>query len=97
MELQQVHRGIPVEGARAVFRIVSGRIVQFGTENLAPVRRPAEPALSWMEARRRAARAQGSDLGALGLDALGPEAELVFVPAAAEDTSPDGRNRRDSS
>ncbi|HNQ77563.1 MAG TPA: hypothetical protein PK747_01340 [Acidobacteriota bacterium] len=33
-----VYRGIPVENARAYFRINSGNLVQFGTENISPIK-----------------------------------------------------------
>ncbi|MEO1366937.1 MAG: hypothetical protein AAFX50_07140, partial [Acidobacteriota bacterium] len=80
VELRQVHGGIPVAGARAVFRIVSGRIIQFGAVGLAPVRRSATPHLAWTRARGQAAEALDLDAGSLPT-----VAELVWVRAAAED------------
>ncbi|HEX6902256.1 MAG TPA: hypothetical protein VF789_21240 [Thermoanaerobaculia bacterium] len=38
VELQQFHRGIPVEGAKVFFRINNGNIVQLGAERVAEVR-----------------------------------------------------------
>jgi Zn-dependent metalloprotease len=38
VEFQQLHRGVPVEGAKVYFRINNGNIVQFGTEKVADVR-----------------------------------------------------------
>ena len=38
IELQQVYKGIPVEGANVFFRINQGNVVQFGAEKIAAVR-----------------------------------------------------------
>jgi Zn-dependent metalloprotease len=43
VELQQFHRGVPVEGAKVYFRINNGNIVQFGAERVAAVRTGAKP------------------------------------------------------
>jgi len=38
VELQQFHKGVPVEGANVYFRINNGNLVQFGAEKVAEVR-----------------------------------------------------------
>jgi len=45
VELQQFHRGVPVEGAKVYFRINHGNIVQLGAERVAEVRTNPRPAL----------------------------------------------------
>ncbi len=46
IELQQVYKGIPVEGANVFFRINQGNIVQFGTEKIAAIRLDTKPKTS---------------------------------------------------
>ncbi|MEA2691326.1 MAG: hypothetical protein QOJ16_713 [Acidobacteriota bacterium] len=41
VELQQFHRGVPVEGAKVYFRINNGNLVQLGAEKVAEVRMPS--------------------------------------------------------
>src|SRR5687767_1706620 len=53
VEFQQMHRGIPVDGASVFFRINNGNIVQFGSERVAAVRIAPNPALPAAEAFAR--------------------------------------------
>jgi Zn-dependent metalloprotease len=46
VEFQQVHKGVPVEGANVFFRINHGNIVQFGTDRIADVKIPTKPSVS---------------------------------------------------
>ncbi|HKH48634.1 MAG TPA: hypothetical protein VKM72_28555 [Thermoanaerobaculia bacterium] len=66
VELQQFHRGIPVEGANAYFRINNGNLVQFGTEKVAPVRSSTKPRLDPAAAIAAALRAGGFKVSELG-------------------------------
>jgi hypothetical protein len=59
VEFQQTHRGVPVEGANAFFRINNGNIVQFGTEKVAPVRIGTRPRLDNAAALAAVLRATG--------------------------------------
>ncbi len=60
IELSQVYKGVPVEGANVFFRINHGNIVQLGAEKIADVRLDTKPRIS-----REAAFAAA--LGALGV------------------------------
>jgi hypothetical protein len=62
IELQQTHKGVPVEGANAFFRINNGNIVQFGTEKVAPVRINTKPRLDNAAALAAALHATGIKL-----------------------------------
>ncbi|MEP7012364.1 MAG: hypothetical protein ABJC13_18750 [Acidobacteriota bacterium] len=50
VELQQVYRGLPVDGANVFFRINHGNIVQFGAERVADVRLDTRPRIGREEA-----------------------------------------------
>ncbi|MCH9648450.1 MAG: hypothetical protein K0U98_09435 [Deltaproteobacteria bacterium] len=80
LEFQQVHSGIPVDGARVFLRINHGRVVQFGTDQFFDVSVQLEPSILREEALPRALEAL----------ALAPEEltiktapELKIFPAAA--------------
>jgi hypothetical protein len=60
VELQQVHKGVPVEGATAFFRINNGNLIQFGTDKVADVRISTTPRLSREEAFAAVLAAIGS-------------------------------------
>jgi hypothetical protein len=62
IELQQVHQGVPVEGANAFFRINHGNLVQFGSEKVSEVRIGTTPRVSREEAFAGVLRALGSDV-----------------------------------
>ncbi|HKI00389.1 MAG TPA: hypothetical protein VKK31_00270 [Thermoanaerobaculia bacterium] len=62
VELQQFHRGVPVEGAKVYFRINNGNIVQLGTERVAEVRVSASPKIGRAAALAAALRILGSRL-----------------------------------
>jgi trimeric autotransporter adhesin len=59
MELQQFHRGVPVEGAKVYFRINNGNIVQFGAERVAEVRTSTVPRIDRAAALAAAVQALG--------------------------------------
>ena len=46
VEFQQFHKGVPVEGATAFFRINNGNLIQFGTDKIADVRISTTPRVS---------------------------------------------------
>jgi hypothetical protein len=60
VELQQVHKGVPVEGATAFFRINNGNLIQFGTDKIADVRISTTPRLSREAAFAAVLKAIGS-------------------------------------
>jgi hypothetical protein len=59
VELQQYHRGVPVEGAKVYFRINNGNIVQLGAEKVAEVRTSPKPRIDRAAAIAAAVRALG--------------------------------------
>jgi trimeric autotransporter adhesin len=59
VELQQFHRGVPVEGAKVFFRINNGNVVQFGTERIAGVRINATPRIDRVKALAAAVQILG--------------------------------------
>jgi hypothetical protein len=78
-----VRRGeLPIDGARVVFRVNNGNLVQFGTENLpAPEVPTPQPRLSRDQARERLARF----LGGFGpRDKMLDDGSLHLLPAAPE-------------
>ena len=62
VEFQQVHKGIPVDGAHIFFRINNGNLIQFGSENVAPVFSGAKPKLDAAAAFQKALAATGFKL-----------------------------------
>jgi hypothetical protein len=62
VELQQVHQGVPVEGANAFFRINHGNLIQFGSEKVAEVRIGTAPRIRREEAFADVLRVLGSDI-----------------------------------
>ena len=62
IELQQVHAGIPVDGASVFFRINNGNLVQFGSENVAPVFASSKPRLDAAAALQKVLAATGFKL-----------------------------------
>ncbi|MEM6794322.1 MAG: hypothetical protein AAF725_10085, partial [Acidobacteriota bacterium] len=89
VEFEQRHRGVPVLGARAVFRISAGRIIQIGLEGLAPVERSATPRLPWPEAAARAAEELS-----LAPEDLPNEAELALRRASLSRSAPPSERHR---
>src|SRR5205823_13695727 len=66
VELQQFHQGVPVEGAKAFFRINNGNVVQLGTERIAEVRTSATPKIDRAAALAAAVQALGFRVEDLG-------------------------------
>lgn len=62
IELRQVHRGVPVEGASVFFRINQGNIVQLGAERIADVHIGVEPEIGPEAAFEAALRAAGIEI-----------------------------------
>ncbi|MFL6236477.1 MAG: hypothetical protein ACJ76N_25325 [Thermoanaerobaculia bacterium] len=79
VELQQFHRGVPVEEAKVYFRINNGNIVQLGTERIAEVRTSATPKIDRAAALAAAVQALGFRVEDLG-EIVDP-GTLKFVPA----------------
>ncbi len=77
IELEQVHGGLPVVGARVFLRVNHGRLVQFGSHALAEVELDLEPGLTAEEAFDLASRAFGQKLERLA------DRGLAIYPAAA--------------
>jgi hypothetical protein len=65
VELQQLHGGVPVEGARVFFRINSGNIVQFGADRVAEVRSAGRARLGKEAALPRARAALSAEATAV--------------------------------
>jgi hypothetical protein len=78
VELQQFHRGVPVEGAKVYFRINHGNIVQLGAERVAEVRTSPQPRID--RAAALAAAVQALGIPAADLQILDP-GTLELVPA----------------
>ena len=75
--------GLTIEGARVVFRVNNGNLIQFGTENLPPAHAPAPPARVKQEDALAALAAYigGFHAGDLFLDS----GSLHLLPAAVRD------------
>lgn len=78
VELQQVHKGVPVEGAIAYFRINNGNLVQFGTDKIADVRISTTPRLGREEAFAAVLQAIGS--GVSDMTEVVNAGELKILP-----------------
>lgn len=60
VELQQVHNGIPVDGANVYFRINNGNLIQFGAEKVGDVRISTRPQVTREAAFAVALKALGT-------------------------------------
>jgi hypothetical protein len=65
VELQQLHRGVPIEGANVFFRVNHGNIVQFGADRVAAVGVGSKPALGSVAARLRGLETVGVEPSSL--------------------------------
>ena len=86
-----VPRGVPVEGARAEFRISAGNLVQFGLKNIGdasavPSLAEQAKALTADGARRALVRSLGAGVGA---EAARPEGQLRIVPVLPAEEAAD--------
>ncbi len=79
IELEQIHGGLPVIGAGVFLRINHGRLVQFGSQGLAPVELDLEPTLTAGQAFDRALQTLGRKLELLA------DRGLAILPVAAGD------------
>jgi trimeric autotransporter adhesin len=86
IELQQVHAGLPVDGASLFFRINNGNLVQFGSENVAPVFAPAKPRLDAAAAFQKALAATGFKLSEVS-EIVEP-GRLKYVPVLTRGERP---------
>jgi hypothetical protein len=86
VELQQVHRGVPVEGAHAFFRINHGNLVQFGSEKVSEVRIGTAPRVRREEAFAAVLRALGSDI--VEVSEIPSPGRLAIVPMLPEGERP---------
>ncbi|MES1243818.1 MAG: hypothetical protein ABUT39_19590 [Acidobacteriota bacterium] len=78
VELQQVHKGVPVEGAHVFFRINHGNLVQFGSEKVAEVRIGTAPKITREAAFAVVLRALGADVS--GISEIVSPGRLRIVP-----------------
>jgi hypothetical protein len=83
---RQVSGGIPVEGARVVFRIADGKLVQFGVDRTVPVGTPFKSTvglLSPSQARNALARFVG---GLVASDRVTEDGTLLWIPRGIDET-----------
>lgn len=86
VELQQVHKGVPVEGAIAYFRVNNGNLIQFGTDKIADVRISTTPRLSREEAFAAVLQAIGS--GVSDMTEVVNAGQLKILPMLPEGEPP---------
>src|SRR6476661_8363226 len=86
VELQQFHRGVPVEGAKVFFRINNGNIVQLGAEKVAEVRTGAKPRIDRAAALAVVVHALG--LRVDEIKQITNPGTLKFVPALTAGEQP---------
>ncbi|MCP4247880.1 MAG: hypothetical protein GY778_12600, partial [bacterium] len=83
VEFQQMHQGVPVEGAHVFFRINHGNLVQFGARLIADVHLDTRPSLSEDEAWALASSAIGLAPG--DIKVMNRGGELKIFPAMGAD------------
>ncbi len=86
VELQQFHRGVPVEGAKVFFRINNGNIVQLGAERVAEVRTGAKPRIDRAAALAAVVHALGFQVDEIRQ--ITNPGTLKFVPALTAGEQP---------
>ena len=86
VELQQFHRGVPVEGAKVFFRINNGNIVQLGAEKVAEVRTGARPRIDRAAALAAVVHALGFQVDEI--KQITNPGTLKFVPALTAGEQP---------
>ena len=84
VEFQQMHQGVPVEGAHVFFRINHGNIVQFGARRIADVQIDALPALTEDDAWQLASSAVGLVPGTFEIMNRGGRLKLFPTMGAEE-------------
>jgi hypothetical protein len=84
MEFQQIHNGVPVEGANVFFRINHGNIVQFGSEKVADVRIDTRPSLNREQAIAAALHAVGFNVSEVSEFVQPGRLEIVPMLTAGE-------------
>jgi len=86
VQLQQFHQGIPVDGANIFFRINNGNVVQFGSENVAPVFASAKPRLDAAAALAAVLQATGFKLSEISQ--IVEPGRLKYVPVLTRGEQP---------
>ncbi len=86
VELQQFHRGVPVEGAKVYFRINNGNIVQLGADRVAEVRTGAKPRIDRAAALAAVVHALGFRVDEI--QQITNPGTLKFVPALTAGEQP---------
>jgi len=84
VEFQQVHNGVPVEGANAFFRINNGNIIQFGTERIAEVKTSTTPKVTREAAFAAVLRTLGSSVSQISEFVNAGQLKIVPVLATGE-------------
>ena len=77
VEFQQVHDGVPVEGANVYFRINNGNLIQFGTDRIADVKTATRPSVNPEEAFAATLDALASDVSEVSEILSAPELKLL--------------------
>lgn len=78
VELQQLYRGVPVEGANVFFRINNGNVIQFGTDRVAGVQADPNPRIDNVAALASAFKTLGFEVGEI--EEITNPGALKFVP-----------------
>jgi len=78
VEFQQVHNGLPVDGASLFFRVNNGNLIQFGSENVAPVFASSKPKLDAAAALQKVLAATGFKLSEISQ--IVEPGRLKYVP-----------------
>jgi hypothetical protein len=86
VEFQQVHNGLPVDGARLFFRINNGNLIQFGSENVAPVFASSKPKLDAAAAFQKVLAATGFKLSEISQ--IVEPGRLKYVPVLTKGERP---------
>ena len=85
IEFEQIHRGLPVIGAKVFMRLNDGRLVQFGSRSLTPVGLRTEPDLSLQQILGRVTWATSTTID--GVELL-TDGGLAIYPAIPADERP---------
>ncbi len=79
VELQQFHRGVPVEGANVFFRINNGNVIQLGADRVANVQADSTPRIDNVAALASVFKALDFKVGEI--EEITNPGTLKFVPA----------------
>ncbi|HET9226481.1 MAG TPA: hypothetical protein VFR31_07420 [Thermoanaerobaculia bacterium] len=84
VEFQQFHKGVPVEGATAFFRINNGNLIQFGTDKIADVRISTTPRVGREGAFAATLEAMGAGVSEIGEIVNAGQLKLLPMLTAGE-------------